>query len=78
LPEDSAAFGAVLAACRRSAGLAQQELAKRAELSVRAVGNMERGRVRVPHPGTVRRLADALMLHQATFARSMMRRSRWS
>jgi len=62
LTEDSAAFGAVLAACRRSAGLSQQELAERAGLSVRAVGNMERGRVKVPHPATMRRLADALGL----------------
>ena len=52
----------MLAACRRSAGLSQQELAERAGLSVRAVGNMERGRVKVPHPATMRRLADALGL----------------
>jgi tetratricopeptide (TPR) repeat protein len=43
--------------------LSQQELAKRSGLSVRSVGNLERGRVRWPHPDTVRRLADALGLH---------------
>ena len=31
-------------------------------MSVRAIGNLERGRTRWPHPDTVRRLADALEL----------------
>src|ERR1700678_3409268 len=57
-----AVFGMRLSACRRSAGLTQQELADRSGLSVRAISNLELGRVRTPHPGTVRRLADALGL----------------
>jgi transcriptional regulator with XRE-family HTH domain/tetratricopeptide (TPR) repeat protein len=59
-----AAFGVLLAVCRRAAGLSQQELAERSGLSVRAVGNLERGRVVVPHPGTVHRLAGALELRE--------------
>src|SRR2546430_6673169 len=57
---DTVTFGAMLCACRRSAGLSQEELAKRSGLSVRAIGDIERARTRVPHPGTVRRLAEAL------------------
>jgi tetratricopeptide (TPR) repeat protein/transcriptional regulator with XRE-family HTH domain len=60
---DLAAFGERLAACRRSADLSQQELAERSGISVRAVSNLESGRTRWPHPATVRRLADALGLH---------------
>ena len=59
---DAAAFGVRLGQCRRSAGLSQEELAKQSGLSVRAVGDIERGRTRAPHPGTVYRLADALGL----------------
>jgi transcriptional regulator with XRE-family HTH domain len=59
---DPAAFGARLAAFRRSAGLSQDELAERSGLSIRAVGDLERGRTRWPFPGTVLRLADALGL----------------
>jgi transcriptional regulator with XRE-family HTH domain/tetratricopeptide (TPR) repeat protein len=57
-----AAFGARLAACRRSVGLSQQGLAERSGLSVRAISNLERGRIKWPHPDSVRRLADALEL----------------
>jgi tetratricopeptide (TPR) repeat protein len=56
------AFGARLAACRQSAGLSQEELAARSGLSTRALGNLERGRTRWPHPESVHRLADALGL----------------
>jgi tetratricopeptide (TPR) repeat protein/transcriptional regulator with XRE-family HTH domain len=55
-------FGTRLAACRRSAGLSQEELADRAGLSVRGISNLELGRSALPHPGTVLRLADALGL----------------
>ncbi len=57
-----AVFGARLSACRRSAGLTQQELAIRSGLSIRAISNLETGRARSPHPSTVDRLADALGL----------------
>lgn len=59
---DPAAFGARLSACRRSAELSQGELAERSGLSIRAIGNLERGLTRWPHPESVRRLADALQL----------------
>jgi tetratricopeptide (TPR) repeat protein len=43
--------------------MTQQELADRSGLSVRAISNLELGRVRTPHPDTVHRLANALGLH---------------
>jgi tetratricopeptide (TPR) repeat protein/transcriptional regulator with XRE-family HTH domain len=55
-------FGTRLSACRRSAGMTQQELADRSGLSVREISNLELGRVLSPHPGSARRLADALGL----------------
>jgi tetratricopeptide (TPR) repeat protein/transcriptional regulator with XRE-family HTH domain len=63
-----AVFGTRLSACRRSAGLTQQDLADRSGLSIRAISNLELGRVRSPHPGTVHRLADALELHGDSLA----------
>jgi tetratricopeptide (TPR) repeat protein/transcriptional regulator with XRE-family HTH domain len=63
MTNDAAAFGVRLSACRRSAGLSQQELALRSGLSIRTVSNLERGRTKWPHPSSVRRLADALGLH---------------
>jgi transcriptional regulator with XRE-family HTH domain len=47
---------------RLSAGLSQEELAARSGLSVRAIGNLERGQSRWPYPATLNRLADALDL----------------
>ena len=55
-------FAARLRTCRQSARLSQQELAERSGLSVRAIGNLERGRVRWPFQDTVSRLAAALGL----------------
>jgi transcriptional regulator with XRE-family HTH domain len=57
-----APFAILLRASRTSAGLSQEELATRSGMSVRAIGNLERGRIRWPHPASVRRLADALDL----------------
>ncbi len=62
MTDDPAAFRARLSACRRSAGLSQEELAVRSGLSVRAISNLECGRTRWPYPRSVRRLADALEL----------------
>jgi tetratricopeptide (TPR) repeat protein/DNA-binding XRE family transcriptional regulator len=62
MAEDGRGFGGRLASCRRLAGLSQEELAGRSGMSVRTIGNLERGRARWPHPDTVRRLADALEL----------------
>jgi DNA-binding SARP family transcriptional activator len=55
-------FGMRLGACRRLAGLSQEELAQRSGLSIRAVSNLEGGRTRWPYPDSVRRLAGALGL----------------
>jgi tetratricopeptide (TPR) repeat protein/transcriptional regulator with XRE-family HTH domain len=62
MAEDGGMFAIRLASCRQLTGLSQRELAERSGLSVRTVGDLERGRVRWPHLDTVRRLADALEL----------------
>src|SRR5687768_7753876 len=61
-----ASFGAQLKALRESAGFTQEELATIAGLSVHAVSALERGQRRRPHPETVRALAAALDLPDAT------------
>jgi tetratricopeptide (TPR) repeat protein len=68
MTDETAVFGVRLSAGRRSAGLSQEELAERSGLSVRAIGNLERGRTRWPYPDSVVRLADALRLrgHERT------------
>lgn len=53
-------FGTLLKRHRRAAGLTQEELAERAELSVEAISALERGVSRAPHRDTVGLLADAL------------------
>jgi transcriptional regulator with XRE-family HTH domain/tetratricopeptide (TPR) repeat protein len=55
-------FAALLRVRRRQALLSQEQLAGRSGLSVRAVRNLEQGRVRGPRGETVRLLADALHL----------------
>jgi transcriptional regulator with XRE-family HTH domain len=47
---------------RQALGLSQEDLGERAELSVRAIRNLERGAVRRPRRDTLRRLAAALTL----------------
>ncbi|MFC7615731.1 helix-turn-helix transcriptional regulator [Actinokineospora soli] len=59
-------LGDVLVAFRARSGLSQQELAERAGLSVRAVRDIERGRVRAPHARSLRRLADVVGLDLAS------------
>ena len=54
-------FGELLAFYRAAAGLTQEELAERAELSVRGLRYLERG-LRRPYKDTVKRLAQALAL----------------
>jgi tetratricopeptide (TPR) repeat protein/transcriptional regulator with XRE-family HTH domain len=49
---------------RRAARLTQEELAQRSGLSVRAISNLERGRIRNPHPRSVRRITGALGLNE--------------
>jgi hypothetical protein len=55
-------FGECLRVYRAAAGLSQEELAERSGVSVRAIGDIERGRTRWPHRDSVRCLADALGL----------------
>ncbi|HET7245729.1 MAG TPA: tetratricopeptide repeat protein [Streptosporangiaceae bacterium] len=62
MSEDGEAFGSHLRAFRRAAGLSQQELAERAGLSVRTIGNLERGTSKWPYRDSLHRLADALGL----------------
>ncbi|TDQ00538.1 AAA family ATPase [Labedaea rhizosphaerae] len=61
ITDSAATFGAVLGRLRRAAGLTQEELAERCGLSVRGVGNLERG-ARRPRKFTVELLADGLGL----------------
>ncbi|HET7691094.1 MAG TPA: helix-turn-helix domain-containing protein [Nocardioidaceae bacterium] len=53
-------FADVLRRLREQAGLTQQELAERADLTPHAVSSLERGTRTRPYPHTVRSLADAL------------------
>ncbi|MFE6054023.1 ATP-binding protein [Kitasatospora sp. NPDC056446] len=57
-------FGGLLAGHRVAAGLTQEELAAAAGVSLRALGDMERGRTRGPQRRTVRALAEALGLDE--------------
>ncbi|KIX79154.1 hypothetical protein SF23_02370, partial [Streptomyces sp. MBRL 10] len=58
----TAGFGELLRVRRERVGLTQQVLADHATLSVRAIRDMESGRVQRPRQETVRLLADALRL----------------
>ena len=55
-------FGKFLRRLRDTASLSQEELARRAGLSAKAISALERGERRRPYPHTVRALADALDL----------------
>ncbi|MDQ2745568.1 MAG: AAA family ATPase [Chloroflexota bacterium] len=57
----SPAFGLLLKRYRRAAGMTQEDLAERAGMSGRAIGDLERG-VRLPRRDTVRLLLEALAL----------------
>jgi transcriptional regulator with XRE-family HTH domain len=58
-------LGELLRRHRARQGLSQEELAARASLSVRAIRDLERGRVSAPHARSVHRLASALNLAPA-------------
>ena len=58
------AFGPRLRRFREAAGLTQEELASRANLSVKAISSLERGVRRRPYPHTLRSLAEALGLSE--------------
>jgi predicted ATPase/transcriptional regulator with XRE-family HTH domain len=55
-------FGEQLRRSRARAGLSQEVLAARTELTAWAIAALERGRRQRPYPDTVRRLADVLAL----------------
>jgi transcriptional regulator with XRE-family HTH domain len=72
------AFGTLLRRYRVAAGLTQEELAERAAISRRSIGDMERGVSRTPHRDTVALLADALALgpqERRTFVEAAGRRA---
>jgi predicted ATPase/transcriptional regulator with XRE-family HTH domain len=58
-------LGARLKQYRMAAGLTQEELAERARLSVRAIGDLERGVRQAPHKDTLALLIEALGLSDA-------------
>lgn len=71
-------FGTFLRALRLDRDLTQEELADRAELSVRAVGDLERGRS-IPHRDTVGRLCSALGLDEESRQRlTALARTGWA
>ncbi|HCU48618.1 MAG TPA: transcriptional regulator, partial [Micromonosporaceae bacterium] len=57
--------GDLLRKLRLTAGLTQPQLAVLADISVRALRDMEQGRVTRPHPGSLQRLASALDLDES-------------
>jgi tetratricopeptide (TPR) repeat protein/transcriptional regulator with XRE-family HTH domain len=66
--ESPVRFAGVLRGLRAAVGLTQEELAEAAGLSPRAISDLERGMVTIPHRDTVRLLADALHLDGPTRA----------
>ncbi|MEU8817541.1 helix-turn-helix transcriptional regulator [Actinoplanes sp. NPDC048796] len=61
----NASFGSLLRGHRHAAGLSLAELAAASGVSVRGIGDMERGRSRRPQTRTVLALAEALGLDEA-------------
>src|SRR5260370_21798866 len=60
---ESAPFGTLLLRLRAAAGLTQEQLAQRADLSPAAISALESGKRRTPRFATVELLAAALALH---------------
>jgi tetratricopeptide (TPR) repeat protein/transcriptional regulator with XRE-family HTH domain len=60
--EAAVTFAALLRTLRTGTQLTQEELARAANLSIRAISDLERGVATTPHRDTVRLLADALHL----------------
>src|SRR5690349_7975898 len=54
--------GTLVRRYRRAAGLTQEALAERAQVSVPTVSALERGVSQLPHPDTLDRIAEALQL----------------
>jgi transcriptional regulator with XRE-family HTH domain len=53
-------IGARIKAARTAAGMTQMDVARRTDLSLQAVGDIERGIVRDPHISSLRQIARAL------------------
>jgi transcriptional regulator with XRE-family HTH domain len=53
-------FGSRIRAARRAAGLSQEELARRAGMSLKGVGDIERGDIEDPHYSSLSKIAAAL------------------
>ncbi|HUY77851.1 MAG TPA: tetratricopeptide repeat protein [Ktedonobacterales bacterium] len=72
-------LGALLKRLRAAARLTQEELAERAQMSVRAVGDLERGVRRAPHNDTIELLITALgpSADDAALLRMVARHARW-
>jgi predicted ATPase/transcriptional regulator with XRE-family HTH domain len=68
VPETPASFGELLRQVRSAASLSQEELAQRSGVSVRGISDLERGARSAPRLETVRLLADALDVDQASRA----------
>ncbi|MFF9118134.1 helix-turn-helix domain-containing protein [Streptomyces massasporeus] len=64
----TAPFGRLLRGLRQSRRLTIEELAEASGISGRAIGDMERGRSRRPHRGTITALAQGLELDEAAHA----------
>lgn len=62
-------IGEIIRRYRQRAGLSQEEFAERADLSVRAVRNLELSKVRRPRRSTLHRIGLALDLDDAVTAR---------
>jgi transcriptional regulator with XRE-family HTH domain len=69
----SPSFGTLLRRYRGAAGLSQEELAERAGLSARTVGDLERGASKAPRKDTVALLAQALVLASRLVCQSIGR-----
>jgi transcriptional regulator with XRE-family HTH domain len=68
-PEEFAGIGELIRRYRTAAGLTQEELSEKADISVRAVRNLEHGLARRPRRSTLQLLAGALGLDGDTAAR---------
>ncbi len=53
-------IGTRIKAVRKAAGLSQEELARRAALSLNGFADIERGAIKDPHYSSLRKIADAL------------------
>ena len=63
------AIAGILRTARKAAGYTQEELAEKAKVSTRTIGNLERGVILQPRQSTLRYLAIALGLSQTESGR---------